>query len=115
MLTRSRAVATAVAMAAARSAAALVLAFVSAVSAVISRRPVVLGRGLVAAEVAEPVGAQDQPLDSGLEVDVGQRGDDGLGAVQRSRGHARGAADQVGGPLVAVLAEADRKHAGHRE
>ena len=38
-------------------------------------QPGVLGRGLVAAEVGEPVGAEDQPLDRGLQVEVRQRGD----------------------------------------
>ena len=42
------------------------LVLVSAASAVISRRPGVLRRGLVAAEVGEPVGAEDQSLDRGL-------------------------------------------------
>jgi hypothetical protein len=73
----------------------------------------ILGCGLGAAEIGEPVGAEDQALDRRAQVEVRQCGEHGLGAVERARGHPRRAANHVGGPLVAVLTQADRQHAGH--
>ncbi len=75
----------------------------------------ILGRGLRAAEVAESVCAEDQPLDRPAEVEVRQGRDDRFGAVERARGHPRRTADDVGGPLIAVLAKPDGEHAGHRQ
>ena len=115
MFTKSRAVATAVAMSAALTAASFVFAFVSTTSAVMARSPAVLGCGLLAAELAEPVCAQDQPFDRGAQVDVRQRGDDRLDAVQRSRGHPAARRIVSAGQSSAVLAQPDGHHAGHRE
>ena len=76
----------------------------------------ILRRGLVAAKLVEPVGTQDQALDGGAgEVDGRQRCDDGFHLVQRACGHPGGATDHVGGPLVALGAQADGKHAGDRQ
>ena len=63
VLTKSRAVATAVAMAGARGPRPSWRLGCRCDSAVILRRPLVFRRGLVAAELGEPVAAQDQTLD----------------------------------------------------
>ena len=99
----------------ARTAASFVFAFVSAVSAVMARSPLSLGAVFSLRKSLNRYAPRISPSIAALEVDVRQRGDDGLDTVQRSRGHACGAANHVGRPFVAILAQPDRQDAGHRE
>ena len=75
----------------------------------------ILGSGLFTAEAGESVGAQDQPLDRRLEVQIRQGGVDGLDAAQRPRSHPGRPADRLGRPLVARLAQSDGQHAVERQ
>ena len=74
-----------------------------------------LRSGLGAAELVHLVGAENQSFDCGLQLQVGQRGDDRAHAIERPRGHPGGSANQFRRPHITRGPESDRQHAGHWE